>query len=565
MRKQLKRLGISYDWDREIATCDPQYYKWNQWIFIKMWEQGSVFRKKSSVNWCPSCNTVLANEQVSEGKCWRCSNIVSQKNMEQWFIRITDYADALLDGHKELPGWPNQVLSMQKNWIGKSFGAEIDFKIQSSANFLKVFTTRPDTLFGVTFMAVAPEHPIISELKSKITNYGEVEKYAKTAASKSNIERSQNKEKTGIELKGIKAVNPAANKEIPIFAADYVLTGYGTSAVMAVPAHDQRDFEFAKKFNIPIIQVINCENTNVETHAFDGEGILMNSGFFDGLKSDEAFEAILQWIEKQGFGKKTVNFKFKDWLISRQRYWGTPIPMIHCEKCGIVPVEEKDLPVVLPEDVEFTGEGESPLKSNQNFINVKCPKCGGDAERETDTMDTFVDSSWYYARYCDAHNENVPFDRKKLDYWMPADQYIGGIEHACMHLIYSRFWYKVLKDLGLAKDNEPFSNLLTQGMVTLNGAAMSKSKGNTVSPDEIIEKYGADTARLFILFAAPPHKQLDWSDDGVEGCWRFINRIWRLQEIVNTKNTETADEKSKKELLRLAHKTVKKVTNDIEK
>ncbi|MCL2484923.1 MAG: leucine--tRNA ligase [Endomicrobia bacterium] len=569
MREQLKGLGISYDWDRELATCDPEYYKWNQWLFIKMWEKGLVFRKKATVNWCNSCNTVLANEQVSEGVCWRCKNPTEHRDLEQWFVKITDYADELLEGHKELSGWPEQVLSMQRNWIGKSFGAEVDFELAAVDNKtgknLKVFTTRPDTLFGATFMVVAPEHSIINELKSQIINYAEVEKYITATASKSNIERSQGKDKTGVCLQGIKAVNPVNGNLIPIFTADYVLTGYGTGAIMAVPAHDQRDHDFAKKHNVPIVEVIKGEAPfDVQEKAYEDEGVLVNSGQFDGIKSTDAFNVVSEWVEKQGFGKKTINFKLKDWLISRQRYWGTPIPFIHCNMCGTVPVSMKDLPVTLPEDVEFTGEGESPLKTSQSFVNVKCPKCGMDAKRETDTMDTFVDSSWYYARYCDAHNDNAPFDTKELNYWMPVNQYIGGIEHACMHLIYSRFWYKVMRDLGLTRDGEPFTNLLTQGMVTLGGYAMSKSRGNTVSPDEIVDKYGADTARLFILFAAPPQKQLDWSSDGVEGSWRFINRIWRLYEIVNSKSENSASDKDKEELLRITHQTIKKVTGDIE-
>jgi leucyl-tRNA synthetase len=534
-----------------------------------MWQKGLVFRKQAAVNWCPSCNTVLANEQVSDGKCWRCSSLVDKKEMEQWFIKITDYSDELLEGHKELGGWPEQVLSMQKNWIGKSFGAEVDFEIavdnKESGKKLKIFTTRPDTLFGATFMAIAPEHQIIGEFKEHIKNYDEALRYITATDAKSNIERSQSKEKTGVKLEGIKAINPVNKNLIPVFLADYVLTGYGTGAIMAVPAHDQRDWDFAKAHNAPIIEVISGGGSDISKQAYEGEGVLVNSAEFNGIKSTDAFEVVSQWIESKGFGKKTVNFKFKDWLISRQRYWGTPIPFIHCPKCGTIPVDEKDLPVALPQDVEFSGEGESPLKTSKTFTDVKCHKCGADAKRETDTMDTFVDSSWYYARYCDAHNDKAPFDVKELNYWMPVDQYIGGIEHACMHLIYSRFWHKVMRDLGLAKGSEPFTNLLTQGMVTLGGSAMSKSKGNTVSPDEIVEKYGADTARLFILFAAPPQKQLDWSAEGAEGCFRFINRIWRLADLVNTKSGRQACDKDKAELLRITHRTIKKVTGDIEK
>jgi len=566
MKGQLKPLGISYDWDREIATCDPAYYKWNQWFFIKMWEKGLAFRKSASVNWCSSCNTVLANEQVLNGLCWRCNGYTEHKNLEQWFIKITDYATELLEGHKQLFGWSEQVLSMQKNWIGKSFGLEIYFALKGTNRGLKIFTTRPDTLFGVTFIVVSPEHTIINELKSKITNYNEVLKYVIVSQRKSNIEKSSNKEKTGIKLEGISAINPATKKEIPIFVADYVLKDYGTGAVMAVPAHDQRDWEFAKKYNISIVEVIKGNSCKFEIKsAYEGDGILINSGQFNGLRSIEAFNFISEWIEKQNYGKKIVNFKLKDWLISRQRYWGTPIPMIYCRVCGIIPVPEKDLPILLPEDVEFTGAKESPLKLNEDFINVRCHKCGMDAKRETDTMDTFVDSSWYYARYCDVHNDNMAFDSVKVNYWMPVDQYVGGIEHACMHLIYSRFWYKFMKDLGIVKYDEPFKNLLTQGMVTLGGSAMSKSKGNIVTPDEMIEKYGADTVRLFILFAAPPQKQLDWSVEGLEGCRRFINRIWRLYDIVHVKAETPASEKDKANILRIMHQTIKKVTNDIEK
>jgi leucyl-tRNA synthetase len=565
MREQLKSMGFSYDWSRETATCDPKYYKWTQWFFIKMWEKGLVFRKNANVNWCPSCQTVLANEQASNGMCWRCDSHIEHRELEQWFIKITDYADELLAEHKQLDSWPEQVLSMQKNWIGKSYGAEVNFKISGTDRSLKIFTTRADTIFGVTFMVVAPEHEIINALKSKIANYKQVVQYVLASGGKSNIERSSNKEKTGIRLEGINAINPATEKEIPVFVADYVLIGYGTGAIMAVPAHDQRDWEFAKKFGVPIIEVIKGDNSNVSKHAYEDEGILVNSGRFDGIKSCEAFDAVSSWIEKQGFGKKTLNFKLKDWLVSRQRYWGAPIPMIYCDHCGIVPVPEKSLPVLLAQDVEFTGAGESPLKTSKTFVNVKCPKCAKDARRETDTMDTFVDSSWYYARYCDAHNDNAPFDSVKLNYWMPVNQYIGGIEHACMHLIYARFWYKVMRDLSLLKSDEPFTNLLTQGMVTLGGSAMSKSKGNVISPDEILPKYGADTLRLFILFAAPPQKQLDWLPDAIDGCLRFVKRVWHLFKVVNTKSEIPASQNDKDDILKNMHKTIKKVTSDIEK
>ncbi len=563
MREQLKMLGISYDWDRELATCDPEYYRWNQWIFLEMYKKGLVFRKKSNVNWCPSCKTVLANEQVKEGKCWRCDSNVEQKELEQWFIKITQYADELLEGHKLLSGWPEQVLSMQKNWIGKSHGAQMKFDIAGSDKKLEIFTTRPDTIFGVTFMVVSPEHPMLKEFKDKIKNWSEVEKYITASSLKSNIERSSSKEKTGVKLDGVCVINPANKKEVPIFVADYVLMGYGTGAIMAVPAHDQRDWDFAKKYNVDIIPVITNKDEDITKSAYEGEGTMVNSGQFNGITSQDARIKMPLWVEEQGWGKRTTNYKLREWLISRQRCWGTPIPMVHCDKCGIVPVDEKDLPVILPTDVKFTNDGKSPLQSDEKFVNTTCPKCGGPARRETDTMDTFVDSSWYFIRYTDAHNDKAPFDVEEANYWMPVDQYVGGIEHACMHLTYSRFWHKVLRDMGLIKSDEPFMNLLTQGMVTLGGSAMSKSKGNIVSPDEIVSKYGADTARLFILFAAPPEKQLDWSSDGVEGCWRFINRVWRLQEVVNTKSSVPATDKAKQDLLRAMHVCIKKVTEDI--
>jgi leucyl-tRNA synthetase len=570
MGLQLRALGISYDWSREIATCDPEYYRWNQWFFIKMWERGLAFRKKARVNWCPSCQTVLANEQVIQEKCWRCSSRVEDRELEQWFLRITDYADELLNGHEQLKeGWPDEVLRMQKNWIGKSTGAEVDFRLRSDTGnldrSLKIFTTRPDTLFGATFMVVAPEHEILQEMKPLIKNWPEVEEYIKKAKQKTAIERSVEKNKSGIRLDGLAAINPLNNKPTPIFTADYVLTGYGTGAIMAVPAHDQRDWDFARQYDIPVVEVIHGTGADLVKGAYEGEGTMINSGQFNGLLSSDAIEKVTAWLEEQHIGKKTVNYRLKEWLISRQRYWGTPIPMIHCPACGIVPVPESELPVLLPKDVNFTGAGESPLTTSQNFVNVKCPKCGGRAKRETDTMDTFVDSSWYYARYCDPQNETRPYAKDSINAWMPVDQYIGGIEHACMHLIYSRFWFRLMRDLGLVDRDEPFAKLLTQGMVTLGGSAMSKSRGNIVAPDEIIVKYGADTARLFILFAAPPEKQLDWSAEGLEGSWRFLNRVWRLLETLGNVPASAANEQAQKNLLRKMHLTIRKVTNDIDK
>ncbi|MGA2090813.1 MAG: leucine--tRNA ligase [Endomicrobiales bacterium] len=575
MGMQLKALGISYDWDRELATCDPLYYRWNQWFFLKMWEKGLVFRKKAKVNWCPSCQTVLANEQVNQGLCWRCDSAVVDRELVQWFIKITTYAEELLSGHEKLQGqWPEQVLTMQKNWIGKSVGAEVDFTVaagnDTAVSTVRVFTTRPDTLFGATFMVVAPEHEIIEKAKEHITNLAAVTAYIQQAQRKSTIERTADKEKTGLQLDGLCAINPVNGSKIPIFTADYVLTGYGTGAIMAVPAHDQRDWEFAKKYALPIIEVIHSPASDVSRHAYEGDGVMVNSGHFDGTSSATSVARVTEWLHSKNLGKEAVNYRLKEWLVSRQRYWGTPIPMIHCPACGVVPVPEKDLPVVLPKDVQFKGVGESPLKSNEAFLFVTCPQCGGSARRETDTMDTFVDSSWYFSRYCDAKNNTRPFDPAAANYWLPVDQYVGGIEHACMHLIYARFWHKFMRELGLVKSDEPFSRLLTQGMVTLGGSAMSKSKGNVVAPDAISEKYGADTARLFILFAAPPQKQLDWSDDGVEGAWRFLNRVWRLCELVtsppalsSTNMVQSSLDESVMNLKKRMNRTISAVTGDI--
>ncbi|MEN3013182.1 MAG: leucine--tRNA ligase [Endomicrobiia bacterium] len=572
MRDQLKRLGISYNWDVEITTCEPSYYKWNQWFFIKMFERGLVYKKKALVNWCPKCQTVLANEQAQQGVCWRCDNIVEQKELDQWFIKITEYAEKLLDGHKFLENnWPPEVLTMQKNWIGKSEGAEIKFAVRDSDfNEIVVFTTRADTLFGATFIAVAPEHDF-SKLVAK--NNFKVAEYLNKILKKPLNERKLAKEKTGI-FSGFYGINPINNEAIPIYIADYVLMEYGTGAIMCVPAHDQRDFEFAKTHNITIREVIKplSGTTTLPEAAYELDGIMVNSDRFSGLSSYEGRIKIIEYLESKNLGRKKIYYKLKDWLISRQRYWGTPIPIIYCEKCGILTVKEEDLPVMLPQNVHITGTGESPLKYIEEWVNTKCHKCGGNAKRETDTMDTFVDSSWYYARYCDSKNDKEPFDVNITNYWLPVDQYIGGIEHACMHLIYSRFWHKFMYDLGLVKTEEPFLKLLTQGMVTLGGVAMSKSRGNIVEPDEIISKYGADTTRLFILFAAPPQKQLEWSDKGVEGCWRFINRVDRLVEkfleVKNKKQLDTEQqeyEKEKKYLLSEYNKLLKGIILDIEK
>ena len=532
MREQLKELGLSYDWDRAVATCHPDYYKWMQWIFIQFYKKGLAYKKENPVNWCPSCQTVLANEQVVDGKCERCKTLVGKKDLSQWYFKITDYAERLLDNLEELPGWPNKVKLMQKNWIGKSIGAEVTFEIDGFDKGLDVFTTRPDTLYGVTYMVMAPEHPYLKELVAGSEYEEPVNAYVDKVQHMSDIERtSTTNEKTG-QFTGRYAINPLTGKKVPIFISDYVLMDYGTGAIMAVPAHDQRDFDFAKKFDLEIIPVVDSDDPEVDVYdlkaAFAAEGTMINSEMFNGMNNKEAIEKIIDYLEEKKIGKKSINYKLRDWLISRQRYWGTPIPMIHCDDCGWVPEKEENLPVLLPADVQFTGKGESPLATSKTFVNTTCPVCGKPARRELDTMDTFLDSSWYFLRYCDPKNTEAPFSKEKVDYWMNVDQYIGGVEHAILHLMYARFFQMALYDLGLVSTEEPFKNLLTQGMVIKDGAKMSKSLGNVVSPAEIIDKYGADTARLFILFAAPPERELDWSDKGVEGSFRFINRVYRM-------------------------------------
>ncbi|MBC5999207.1 leucine--tRNA ligase, partial [Clostridiales Family XIII bacterium BX16] len=522
----------SYDWDREVATCHPDYYKWMQWIFIQFYKKGLAYKKENPVNWCPSCQTVLANEQVVDGKCERCKTLVGKKDLSQWYFKITDYAERLLDNLEKLPGWPNKVKLMQKNWIGKSIGAEVTFEIDGFDKGLDVFTTRPDTLYGVTYMVMAPEHPYLKELVAGSEYEEPVNAYVDKVQHMSDIERtSTTNEKTG-QFTGRYAINPLTGKKVPIFISDYVLMDYGTGAIMAVPAHDQRDFDFAKKFDLEIIPVVDSDDPEVDVYdlkaAFAAEGTMINSEMFNGMNNKEAIEKIIDYLEEKKIGKKSINYKLRDWLISRQRYWGTPIPMIHCDDCGWVPEKEENLPVLLPADVQFTGKGESPLATSKTFVNTTCPVCGKPARRELDTMDTFLDSSWYFLRYCDPKNTEAPFSKEKVDYWMNVDQYIGGVEHAILHLMYARFFQMALYDLGLVSTEEPFKNLLTQGMVIKDGAKMSKSLGNVVSPAEIIDKYGADTARLFILFAAPPERELDWSDKGVEGSFRFINRVYRM-------------------------------------
>lgn len=574
MKGQLKRLGFSYDWSREVNTCLPEYYKWNQWIFLKMFDKSLAYRKKSRVNWCPQCQTVLANEQVIGEKCWRCDSLVKQKEMEQWFLKITDYAEEILSGHDLLEKWPEHVLLMQKNWIGKSTGAHITFPLFDSSQSIEVFTTRIDTIFGATFMALSPEHPLSQEL---IADSEQKEEYK--AWIQRNIEALRLKtddgevEKEGIDT-GKKAINPFTGKEIPVWIANFVLMEYGTGAIMAVPAHDQRDFEFARKYSLPIQEVIVPEGESPQgklEEAFEGYGVVVSSGTFSGKHCEKAMEEMAQHAKEKGFGRKSVLYRIRDWGISRQRYWGTPIPMIYCQKCGIVGVPYEDLPVVLPPEVKFSGEEGSPLENVESFVKVKCPKCKGEARRETDTMDTFFDSSWYYFRYTSAHEEKLPFDPESADYWLPVDLYIGGVEHAILHLIYARFFCKFFRDFGLTAIEEPFPRLLAQGMVVKDGAKMSKSKGNVVDPDDMIEKYGADSLRLFILFASPPEKEFIWTDEGVEGCFRFLNRLWAIVKDnldVFSEEPNSAEEKMTEEARKLRvkmHQTIKKVSEDIEK
>ena len=584
MEEQLKELGLSYDWGRECATCHPDYYKWMQWIFIQFYKAGLAYKKENPVNWCPSCQTVLANEQVVDGCCERCGSPVGKKNLSQWYFKITDYAEHLLENldNGKLDGWPEKVKIMQRNWIGKSHGAEVEFKVKDYDETLTVFTTRVDTIYGTTFMVLAPEYPSVLDMVEG-TEYEEPAKeYIDRCAHMSEIDRtSTTNEKTG-QFIGKYAINPFTGKEMPIFIADYVLMGYGTGAVMGVPAHDQRDFDFAKAFDLEIIPVIDPHDPDVDLNdlkeACAAEGTVINSGEFNGMDNKDAIQKIAEVADQRGIGRKTINYRLRDWLISRQRYWGTPIPMIHCDSCGWVPEKEENLPVMLPTDVVFTGKGESPIVTSKTFVDTVCPICGKPAKREVDTMDTFLDSSWYFLRYCDARNDKEVFSKEKADYWMNVDQYIGGVEHAIMHLMYARFFQMALHDLGLVKDDEPFKNLLTQGMV-IKGyedadgnyvkAKMSKSLGNVVSPAEIIDRYGADTARLFILFAAPPERELDWSDQGVEGCFRFLNRIWRLvyefgEKYANVPGEYEILNDGDKKLNYVFNDTIKRVTSDID-
>jgi leucyl-tRNA synthetase len=612
MRAQLKKMGFSYDWGREIATCRPEYYRWEQWLFIKMFEKGMAYRKESSVNWCDPCQTVLANEQVEAGMCWRCGKPVRQKKLEQWFFRITDFAEDLLVYCDKLAGWPDKVTTMQKNWIGKSVGAEIRFAVENSDEVIPVFTTRQDTVFGATFMCLAPEHPLVLSLSRNTPEQEAVEAFVEKMALQDRSSKAVEKfEKEGIFI-GAHCINPMTGRRMPIYTANFALMEYGTGAVMSVPAHDQRDFDFAEKYGLEKIVVVNPRDKDLDaagmTEAYTGEGVLVNSGDFNGQDNAAAKDAIAGYLEKNNLGKKTVSYRLRDWGISRQRYWGAPIPMIHCKTCGIVPVPEEDLPVLLPEDAEMQEGGKSPLPSLPYFQKATCPRCGDpEARRDTDTMDTFMESSWYFERYCSPREDKGMFDRKAVQYWMPVDQYIGGVEHAILHLLYSRYFTRVLKEVGLVDFKEPFTRLLTQGMVcketvscpqhgflypeqmdvsdeqptcNLCGSPitvgrvekMSKSKKNVIDPNILLEEYGADTTRLFCLFAAPPERDLEWSDQGVEGSFRFLGRIWRLAagimdsiQPVEPYQGEigTLDDRLK-DLYRKTHQTIQKVTGDIE-
>ena len=584
MTKQLKMLGLSYDWDREVTTCKPDYYKWTQWLFLQLYKKGLAYKKEAAVNWCEECGTVLANEQVIDGKCWRCDHVVEKKYLSQWFLKITDYAEVLLEDLDKLTGWGDNVKTMQANWIGKSQGAILRFKVcdmpDGSELEIPVYTTRPDTAYGITYLVVAPEYKDIEKLTTP-ENKKAVEEYRANARKMTEIERlSTDRTKTGVPL-GTHCINPFTGEKFPLWTADYALVEYGTGAVMAVPTHDTRDFDFAKKYNLPMKVVIappsesndeilrSAQNDLAE--AYTEPGIMVNSGEFNGMKNEDAKKAITEKAVREGFGEFKTQYRLRDWLVSRQRYWGAPIPVVYCEKCGIQPVPEDQLPVLLPKDVDFSVVGKSPITTSKTFVETTCPCCGGKARRETDTMDTFVCSSWYYLRYSDAKNDKMPFAKDKVNKWLPVDQYVGGIEHAILHLLYSRFFTKALRDLGLLDFDEPFKNLLTQGMVLKDGSKMSKSKGNTVDPDEIFENYGADTARLFILSDSPPARDFDWSDAGVEGCYKFLNRVWRListnAENITLSRAELVSGSLKKkendELLRRVHMAIKGISNDI--
>ncbi len=560
MEIELKKMGFSYDWSRELSTCNEDYYKWNQWIFLKMFEKGLAYKKASGVNWCPACATTLANEEVIEGGCWRCHAPVGQKELEQWYLKITEYKERLLEDLNRFKDWPERVIAMQSNWIGKSSGCEIYFRRQDNNSVIPVFTTRPDTIFGATYIVLAPEHPLVPELiQGRIQEKSALEFMEKVSRESKVVRSSSDVKKEGV-FTGSYAVNPVNNEVIPIWLADYVLMEYGTGAIMAVPAHDQRDFLFAREHGLPMRVVIQPEGVELKAEgmaeAYEKAGKQVNSAQFNGLTNEEGKIKIAEWMEQFKISGIQTHWCLRDWLISRQRYWGTPIPMIYCSKCGVVPVPYKDLPVKLPQDAPFTGEGGSPLGKVKDFVECACPKCGILARRETDTMATFFDSSWYFLRYCSPEFEDAPFDPEQAKYWMPVDQYIGGIEHAILHLLYSRFFTKFFQDLGMVGFTEPFTKLLTQGMVLKDGEVMSKSRGNIVDPDSMIQKYGADALRLFMLFAAPPETELEWDDRGLEGAFKFLSRVWRIQDNLK----EKADEP----LIRALHKAIKKITRDVE-
>jgi leucyl-tRNA synthetase len=573
MKRQLMRLGFSYPWEREVATCDPEYYRWNQWFFLRMLDKGIAYRAKAPVNWCPSCMTVLANEQAEGGECWRCHSAVVEREMDQWFLRITAYQDALLDDMKELAAWPERVLVQQKNWVGRSPGAQVDFPVEGGEP-IRIFTTRIDTIYGATFMVLAPEHPRVDGLVAGAPD-AEVARAA-IARLRAQDRRARLEgilEKEGV-FTGRYATNPFSRERVPIWVGNFVLMGYGTGAIMAVPAHDERDFEFALKYELSVRPVIQPEGEPLEgatmPAAYVGPGRLVNSGPFDGLDSEAALDKMAAYAEQKGFGKATVTYRLKDWLISRQRYWGTPIPVVYCDTDGIVGVPDDQLPVVLPPDAPFTGEGGNPLEKVPAFVEATCPRCGGRARRETDTMDTFVDSSWYFYRYVTPRQDDAPFDPAKVRYWFPIDLYVGGIEHAILHLVYSRFWTKVMRDLGLVTWSEPVTRLFPQGMVHRDGEVMSKSKGNTIAPDEVVAGYGADTLRLYILFAAPPEMSMEWSETGIEGPHRFLQRVWRLVDrrarALAGASRELPREMppASRDLRRKVHQTIARVTRDIE-
>jgi len=571
MKTQLRRLGMSYDWDRELATCDPSYYRWEQLVFIRMFERGLAYKQRSRVNWCPSCQTVLANEQVENGRCWRCDSEVVPKEIEGWFFKITHYAEELLAWCDRLPGWPERVLTMQRNWIGKSEGAEFDLPVAGLTDLaVTIFTTRPDTAFGMTYAVLAPEHPLVDTLAMDEQERARIAAFRQEVGRESEIERTAaDRPKRGIRLNA-RAVNPFTGEEIPLFIADYVLMGYGSGAIMAVPGEDQRDWDFAKQHGLRIIATVKRPDGWQETQAYLGDGVKINSGFLDGSTVEGAKRTAIDWLVSKGIGRSKVNYRLRDWGISRQRYWGAPIPILYCETCGMVPEREENLPVVLPQDVQISGKGDSPLAEVATFVNARCPQCGGRARRDTDTMDTFVESAWYFIRYCSPRYEQGMFDRSAAEYWMPVDQYIGGIEHAVLHLLYARFFTKVLRDLGMIKLDEPFAALLSQGMVIKDGAKMSKSKGNVVDPDDMIRRFGADATRLFTLFAAPPERDLEWTESGVEGASRFLNRLWRFVQAhgdeIRAAGRAPGDlSDAARAFRRVIHHAIARVTVDVER